>query len=828
MRSASRPSPSLLRPVALAAAACAAIGLAPRAATEPAGANAAVQVEPALDLGVERAAFAASLRDYRAGDDDALPRLLASTDRMARLRREDVRDAVAFYRGLDREQRMAGAAAEERYDALRVRIIAAGSRDASAWPAERASIETALETLIAEGRAAPDPTAAARALALSARLDEHRVRENRTGESGALTAAECAQRLTRVEERAREALAIFTRTGLLTPRLEPLWLLARVRDAREDAQAAREGFEDCDELAERLENDDFRVHALRGLIGLAEDSGDLALQRELLRELADIRAPKDDWWLARRWAALLLAEDEPSEVVDFLATCPPRRADETSHWHWLQGSALQRLGRVDDAETHFAQVQLPTAEGGRAACNDVEARVWRAQSLLERGEAAAAVAATEALDDANCAPTTRAQRAYTLGAAHLKLGDAARAEVALRGAIEHGRAYEARLARSDDGAIFGEVVGLETVALLADALARQDKPLEAVRVSETYQARALREHGAPEFTDADVRAWAAPFERGLVTWVVGADTTLCAHVAADGAAHAVVIQLGRETLHDAVRRVRDAAIAGDAARARKLAAEIESRVVPEALRRRMAGAGRLLALAHGPLERMPFDLMPLAGDGPIAVLPGLASAQPGEAPSAGELRSWSILGDPSSTEGRSVLPGARSEVEAIARTTRATACTGDAFDRLALLDALQSGRSLHVATHLVHGCGDGEHDAGLLLARGAVLCARQIREIGPRLPLAVLAACETGEGRYVDAQALASVSNAFLASGTRNLCVTLWPIEDGAARRWSETFHRELAGGARPSEAAARARDALKADGTPVSEWAAFRFVGRD
>jgi hypothetical protein len=376
--------------------------------------------------------------------------------------------------------------------------------------------------------------------------------------------------------------------------------------------------------------------------------------------------------------------------------------------------------------------------------------------------------------------------------------------------------------------VFGEVVGLETIALLADALMRQGRALEAVRVSEEIQTRALRSKADVAITEDDLRAWVATFERGLLTWIVGADTTVCAYVAPDGSAHAIAIPLGREILHDAVRRAREAAIAGDEARARQLAAEIEARVVPEDLRRRIPSAGRLLVLAHGPLERMPFDLMSLALSGPLAVLPGLASARPGTPPAASELTAWSILGDPSSVEGESVLPGARAEVETIARLVDAAPKTGDAFDRLEILDALRCGRSLHIATHLVRGVGEGGRDAGLLLARGALLSAREIREVGPRLPMAVLAACETANGRYVDAQALSSVSNAFLASGTRNLCVTLWPVEDVAARHWSEAFHRALAAGARPSLAARHAQDELRRRGTPVSEWAAFRFVGRD
>ncbi len=786
------------------------------------GTSSARQTDPAANLGTERVTFAETLRAFRGGDDSAHGALLASADRMARLGREDARAVAAFYASLSNDDRRTGLEGEASFEVLFDKVAHADENESSTWPSARARILAELEGIVEAHRNAPDPSPAARALSLAAILEEQRARDVE------VTEADRFALLERVELRAREALVLFARTALLTPTLEPAWLLARVEDARGDVEDARAGFEDCLDLAERVDSEAYRVRALWGLIGSAENAGDLAEERDLLRELAAIREPKGDWRFARRWAALLVSEDESAAAERFLIANSPADASDVPQWHFLLGSALRRLGRVEEAERHFALVRLDTATNGSATCAEVEAAIFRAQSALERGDATGALALAVPLVDRACAPAARAQRAWTIGAAHLALGDAASAEVALRGALEHGRALEARLARTNDGSVFGEVVGLETVALLADALTRQGRALEAVRVAEEFQARALRGHGDVRIADDHVLAWAASFERGLVTWIVGADTTVVAHVAHDGSAISVSIPLGRERLNDAVRRVREAAIAGDESRARRLALEIQARVLPAELRERLLGEGRILLLAHGPLERMPFDLTSLGEDGAALVLPGLAFDEPDAAPAADAFATWSILGDPSSIDGTSVLPGAREEVLMIASLVGGSARSGDGFDRLALLDALRSTRCLHVATHLIHGCGEGSRDAGLLLARGELLCAREIREVAPRLPLAVLAACETAEGRVVDAQAMSSVSNAFLASGTRNLCVTLWPVEDGAARAWSEAFHEELARGSRPSHAATVARDELRRAGVSVSEWAAFRFAGRD
>lgn len=781
------------------------------------------QIDTHAEIEAARASFATALAEFRRDESGARQRLDTSVDAMARLGRTDLRAVVDFYAALPAAERKAGLTAEQAFEALYTESVRADQHDHSQWPAQRARILKDLDALIAERRKSPDPTPAARCLSLAAVLEEQRARAD-----ASLGTAERDALLRSAESRARESLKIYEVAGLVTPTLQPLWLLARVDDARGDLVDARIGFEDCLDLAEQVAVDDYRVRALRGLVAVAAGTGDLAEQRDLLRELAAIREPKDDWWLAHGWSALLIAEDEPEAALRFLEGLRPSGPDQSNQWHSLCAAALQRLERYDEAERHMAEIRLIAPSDGGVDCSQVDARVGDAQMALRRHDAARCAAILEPLVDATCATSTRAQRSLTLGAAYLELGDAVRAEAAMRAGIELGRAIEARLARTDDGAVFGEIVGLETFALLADALTQQGRPLEAIRVAEEFQARVLRGKDDAGIADDDLRAWAGGFERGLLTWVVGADTTVCAHVAADGEAIAVVVPLGRERLEEAVRRTREAAIAGDEARARRLAGEIESRILPAAVRERVDGEGRVLALAHGPLERLPFDLLSIRDGGSVAVLPGLASARPGEAPPRSVYATWSILGDPSSAEGRSLLPGARAEVATIARSIGATAKTGDAFDRLALVDALKSGLPLHVATHLVQGCGDGPHEAGLLTAHGALLCAREIRELKPSLPIAVLAACETADGRFVDAQALVSVSNAFLASGTRNLCVTLWPVEDGAARRWSEAFHAELSRGTRPADAARHATESLKRAGTSVSEWAAFRFVGRD
>ena len=114
------------------------------------------------------------------------------------------------------------------------------------------------------------------------------------------------------------------------------------------------------------------------------------------------------------------------------------------------------------------------------------------------------------------------------------------------------------------------------------------------------------------------------------------------------------------------------------------------------------------------------------------------------------------------------------------------------------------------------------------LSRGESICALEISEAKPKLPLAVLDACETAGGRFVDGEGLQGISRAFLESGTRNLIVTLWPVDDRVARAFAVAFHEALIQGQLPSEAAASARRALRAAGNRPADWAAFRALARD
>lgn len=787
--------------------------------------------------------FATALRALREGDEGAASGLKSAADELCTLHgRCDPRDVAAWYCGLPAEARRQGVRDEVRYVELWQRVRDAGASGVSGveWAQERERIVAELATLAREAAARPDFVPAAQALALLARIEVERYENDATLDARART--ELGRR---AQADATRALELFARAGQSTPRLEPEYLLARLALARGDISVARTGFDTLLTRAERVRRDDFREHALQGQMALARLEGDVREEERLLVELASFRDPRDSWPLARDWAARLIHRDHADEALEFLgknAPPPGAHALDVQEWNLLVGSASLRAGQLDGAARRFEEV----ANGAPGEL----AVLALAQLALERDQPEQVLSLLGPEPPDSLSPLGRERALALLGEAELRLGDALAAR-------EHlGLAFDAALDREGEqrslartsalqrfGSVIGEGLGLESVARLAQAQLACGDPLGAAAVIESAHARSLRSGAEFSIDVACVKSWAAAAELGLVTWIVGAETTVVAFVDPRGRARAEALDVGRSELELAVRRLREAALApsGPATRVAQLADELLRRLVPATILAELAacraGAGpepRLFLGAHGPLETLPFELVSRAlvgEDGAVLVLPGLPAPEPGPAPLPATFATWNFLGAPTADADRPRLAAAETELETLARLRPgSTLSSGPAFTRAALLDACRTSAPLHLATHLVDGCDRWRPfgSAAVVTSEPLSLCADELASARPKLPLVVLSACWSGGGERVDAEGLFGLARAFLASGTRNLVVTSWPVEDSAAAKFGELFHRELALVASPSRAAARARRALAATGLPPADWAGFRAVGRD
>ncbi len=816
----------------------------------------ATEFAPTTSIQADLRDFAESLVALRSGDATAESALNELAARLCeRWQRCDAIDVARFYLQLEPAARSAGWRAELELRELREAVYEAGVAGVrgAQWTDEAARLRVQLEALAEHALAQPDFTPAAGAQSLVSVLEAQALEATPDANANPV-------RWEQARERARSALELYARAGQRTPRLEPLWALARLEMAGGRREAARSHFAECEQLARSLGRDDFREHALHGFVALARLEGDTRAQEAALLELASFRSPAQSWPMARDWGARLLSDDYADEAAAFLeryAPPPDSHAVDREEWDLLVGSARLRAGDNTGAREHFERVA--TSAGGELALLALasltlhEGREFELLDLLESPERSASFS-----------PLGRARAQSLLGEAYARTNQLELARASLEQACsaaalwerERGAQFEAQspLARAA-GSVVGERLGLHTIALLADVLARQGAGLEAVRLCEEWQSRSLRK-GA-ELSPAALREWAAAFELGLLTWVVGADFTFVAHLAPDGSVSHARVGHGRRSLEDAVRRLRELALAPESAstngaatrweqQARAFLGQIAPQPVAAAIARAAGAAGdapRLLVSLHGPLESAPLEALPweqLCGAKEVALATaiGLPSAGLGERPSGPALEHWNLLGGPLQASGREALPGAREELAAaLSVRPQSHLALGPAFDREALLAALGSALPLHLATHLnapVDGGASTPSPAsvsGFSVSGGASVSLDDVARAAPRLPLALLSTCWSGGGAFVDAEGLLGMARAFVGSGTRNVVVTLWPVDDAAAAEFGAAFHRSLRDqGEHPSaaRACAVARERLRSLGFERAGWAAFRLVGRD
>ena len=156
------------------------------------------------------------------------------------------------------------------------------------------------------------------------------------------------------------------------------------------------------------------------------------------------------------------------------------------------------------------------------------------------------------------------------------------------------------------------------------------------------------------------------------------------------------------------------------------------------------------------------------------------------------------------------LPGTAAEVSDIASTWNrwnasepAQLVTGNDATLARFLAESSHSRVLHIATHaflLDKSCGSGNPllHSGLVFAGGnhgnaqSILTAQQIASLDlSSVDWAVLSACNTGNGELRDGEGVLGLQRAFRVAGARSVIMTLWPVDDDAARQFMHELYTE-------------------------------------
>ena len=298
-------------------------------------------------------------------------------------------------------------------------------------------------------------------------------------------------------------------------------------------------------------------------------------------------------------------------------------------------------------------------------------------------------------------------------------------------------------------------------------------------------------------------------------------------------------------------KVADKAMAATGASEPVIAGRVFSAIFGEAAAARLDSFSRLVLVTDGALLRTPFPALIDAKGRRLIDRFGMSTAislasllNPAAALSTKSPRVYA-LGDPIE-EGAmaSVVPqalrfaplaGARNEVLAIAGLLPgSTMAIGRDAKESDVKKRLPGHDIVHFATHGILDLGEPLHSSLLLAAEPAdssedgLLEAWEIASMRLNTRLAVLSACETGQGQETLSDGILGLSWAFQAAGCPNVLASLWSVDDAATRAMMVAFYERIRVGARIDDAMRAAVQKVRGEKRFQSPyyWAAFQIIG--
>ena len=184
--------------------------------------------------------------------------------------------------------------------------------------------------------------------------------------------------------------------------------------------------------------------------------------------------------------------------------------------------------------------------------------------------------------------------------------------------------------------------------------------------------------------------------------------------------------------------------------------------------------------------------------------------------------------------GPGALPGAQQEVQALARYFDGDFFFGASATELSFKKNAPDYGLIHLA---MHGTADNEAPLYSKLIFGAatdslednLLHTYELYNLHLNARLAVLSACETGYGKFIQGEGVLSLASGFLHTGCPSVTMSLWEAQDAATARIMAYYYENLAQG-KPKDIALQAAK-LKYIEAPASQkhpfyWAAFVNIG--
>lgn len=656
-------------------------------------------------------------------------------------------------------------------------------------------------------------------------------------------------------EKLGQALLLRTRSSPVSAvRGRAWWLMGTARFLDGDLRGAVTAYSHSLSIFDRLEEVS-NAMVVRTLLASVHDwLGQIdqawALRYEVLRHLGFGTDPRHRRLTALEAAFAARDLGEPAAAAVFQQEVVLLAQQVEGDPLPLANALLKRAEIVADLRPEAALADLERAEELADSIADPHRRaVTRTQVLAGRGrvlrdrEPVRAVAALEEAlgSTGRGVDLFRPEISADLGLAYERLGDPARAERELRGAL----AELDRLRRNA-----GDDVQRIHLAQRADAahddlvrlLFTQGRQGEALAAAHAARAKSmldrLRENERAPGELAGAVAVAEPRE-ALVTFQVLDDRVLI-WVDREFASVAVASAFSPGRLCSGVAAVHRQLASGRHATG-ELAALYELLIAP--IEDRLVGVERIVLFPDDCLFLVPFAALFDAANETylierfeIAVLPSFGVLAKLRQRRRGPLGSPRLLAvaDPAFAAGVDAslgrLAGARDEVASIRlHYGESTALIDTAATPSALLDQLADHQVLHVAAHAVDGGRVPLEGAILLAAEGGsdgLLRARQL--VGPdlrHLRLVVLAGCRTSGRGAVGGEGFVGLAWPFLAGGAEAVVATLWPVDDREMSGMLPAFHAAFARSVNPAAALREVQVETLRAGAPPKVWAGVTLL---
>jgi CHAT domain-containing protein len=633
--------------------------------------------------------------------------------------------------------------------------------------------------------------------------------------------------------------------------------LGNSKGGRASAAAANRFHADAGATLEQLE-DDLLVAELAQHDGDTRQSEkSLAAARALVATI-DSRIARAELALGEARVAELGAR--PNDVLRALAAVHEDQSVVTTRNEWeapaLASRAYSKLGRLADAEAAgreairaVERVRGNLASGSlRTSFTSARAAVFAdlVVTLLRRGKVAQALAIADAarsralLEHLSAAARDSARRgsAADLVTAEQLLRRIDQLLERLRVADTSSPSPRTRLANDETG-------------FLARQLAESRREYETlVRRASVADLRASALSGATLPNAAAIESSLLPGEVMLEYFVTS--ERLITFVVSSTEIRALERPLTDDALSSRVRLARDLLSRRGlttAMHAPVLHELYQALVDPAAKAGLLRGAHTLMIVPHSVLAYLPFAALLdpesnryLVERFDILVTPSAASfvGVRRRPPTTSDAIAAASVFAPFPRE----LPGTRAEAAAVERTAaRSRAFVGPAATEQELRAALAEPRPVYVATHGVLNPRSPMFSR-LELARPSKsggpapsaddgrLEVHELLDLTIRSPLVFLSGCETGAGAawstsFARGDDYATLAEAFLFAGARNVVSTLWRIEDKGAAVFAGAFYARVAERS-PTEALARAQRAMLAEPEHSSPyyWAAYIVTG--